>query len=89
MKKGDVIARMYIPADPAKGQNTHIHFSLIDTAARSFMTPSIFNDEIIRGFHTKWEGRHRLDGDVRIPPCMGYRVSAKENPFGAEAKDEL
>jgi len=81
VKKGDVIARMYIPADPVKGQNTHIHFNLMDTGTRSFMTPSIFTDEIIREFHAKWEGRRALDGDVRIPPCMGYRISAKENPL--------
>ncbi len=89
VKKGDVIARMYIPADPVKGQNTHIHFNLMDTGTRSFMTPSIFTDEIIREFHAKWEGRRALDGDVRVPPCMGYRISAKENPFGTGAKEEL
>jgi len=89
VKKGDIIARMYIPADPAKAQNTHIHFNLMDTGTRSFMTPSIFTDEIVRAFHAKWEGRHRLDGNVRISPCMGYRISAKENPFGTDAKDQL
>jgi hypothetical protein len=24
-----------------------------------------------------------------IPPCMGYRIGADENPFGTGAKDEL
>lgn len=89
VEKGDVIARMYIPADPVKGQNTHIHFNLMDTGTRSFMTPSIFTEEIIPEFHAKWEGRRALDGDVRIPPCMGYRISAKENPFSTGAEEEL
>ncbi len=89
VKKGNLIARMYIPADSAKGQNAHIHFNLIDTGTRSFMTPSIFTDEIIRRFHAKWPRHHHMDGDVRIPPCMGCRISAEENPFGADAEDRL
>ena len=88
VRKGEVIARMYIPPQRDLAQNTHIHFNLMDTGQRQFMAPAIFTDKINQQFHATWEDRG-IDGDKRIPPCMGYRLSAPENPFGTGAKDEL
>ncbi len=88
VKKGDVIARMYIPPRREFARNTHIHFNLIDTGKRQFMAPTIFRNEIVRRFHRAW-GNRGLDGKTRIPPCMGFRLSAPENPFGTGATDEL
>ncbi len=88
VKKGDIIARMYIPPERHFAQNTHIHFNLVDTGNRQFMVPTIFTDEINKRFHATW-GKRGVDGETRIPTCMGYRLSAPENPFGTGAKDEL
>ena len=88
VKKGDVIARMYIPPRREFAQNTHIHFNLMDTGKRQFMAPTIFTDEIADRFHRVW-GKRGLDGTTRIPPCIGYRLSAPENPFGTGAKTQL
>ena len=88
VKKGDVIARMYIPPRRDFAQNTHIHFNLMDTGKRQFMAPTIFGDKIVRQFHRVW-GKRGLDGETRIPPCMGYRLSGPENPFGTGAKKQL
>ena len=88
VKKGDVIARMYIPPRREFAQNTHIHFNLMDTGKRQFMAPTIFGDKIVGRFHRVW-GKRGLDGETRIPPCMGYRLSGPENPFGTGAKKQL
>ena len=88
VKKGDVIARMYIPPQTEFARNTHIHFNLMETGRRQFMAPMIFTERINQQFHATW-GSRGMDGGDRIPPCMGYRVSGPENPFGTGAKDRL
>ena len=88
VKKGQVIARMYIPPRRDLAQNTHIHFNLIDTGRRQFMAPAIFTDAISKQFHATW-GQRGFDGQMRIPPCMGFRLSPPENPFGTGPKDAL
>ena len=35
------------------------------------------------------KGQDSEDALKPIPPCMGYRIGAEENPFGTGAKDEL
>ena len=88
VKKGDVIARMYIPPQREFAQNTHVHFNLIDTGRRQFMAPTIFSSELNKQFHAAW-GKRGFDGEARIPACMGYRLSAPENAFGTGAKLKL
>ncbi len=88
VKKGDVIARMYMPPQPDFARNTHIHFNLVDTGRRQFMAPTIFTDRINQDFHDTW-GNRGIDGSERIPPCMGYRLSGPENPFGTGARGKL
>ena len=88
VKKGDVIARMYIPPNRKLAQKSHIHFNLIGGKNYSFMAPSIFTDDIVKRFHTTW-GHFGTDADVTIPPCMGFRLAPDENPFGSGKKDAL
>jgi Ca2+-binding EF-hand superfamily protein len=88
VKKGDVIARMYIPPQTEFARNTHIHFNLVDTGRRQFMAPTIFTERINQQFHATW-GSRGMDGGDRIPPCMGYRVSGPENPFDTGARGRL
>ena len=89
IKKGDIIARMYIPPDRRVAQNTHIHFNLLGGPKRSFQAPAIFNQRIVRRFHTTWDKRRGTDDGRAIPPCMGFRLSPAENPFESKAIDAL
>ena len=89
VKKGDIIARMYIPPDRRVAQNAHIHFNLLGGPKRSFQAPAIFNRRIVLRFHSTWDKRRGTDGGMAIPPCMGYRLTPAENPFELKAVDAL
>jgi hypothetical protein len=89
VKKGDVIARMYLPADPLIHRNTHIHFNLMGGPNNTFQSPSIFDDRIVKRFHASWDQRRGTDDGIPIPPCMGYKLTPAENPFGSGAVDTL
>lgn len=84
VRKGDVLAYMYCPP----GGGSHIHFHLMVDGKRNFLAPALFTSEVVRQFHAKWGGFGR-DGDTPIPPCLGYLISAEENPFGTGAKERL
>ena len=88
VKKGDVIARMYLPANPRLAQKSHIHFNLNGGQNRRFMAPAIFTDEIVNRFHSTWR-RVGRNNDAHIPPCLGYELAPHENPFGTGAKKRL
>ena len=89
VKKGDVIARMYIPPDRDIAQNTHIHFNLMGGRNHTFQSPSIFNDRIVKRFHATWDQRRGTDDGMPIPPCMGYKLTPTENPFDSGSKESL
>lgn len=79
VKAGDVIAWMYLPRE---ANGTHIHFDLVHTDTWTFMAPAIFSPEVMAAFAARW-GDFGFDGTTRIDPtCMGWKVSAGENPFG-------
>ena len=78
VKQGDVIAYMYLPRSP-ENENSHIHFNLVHE--RQFQAPAIFDRNTVNQFHARWDWRGR-DGDQPIPACIGFRLSAPENPFG-------
>ncbi|MBT4012594.1 MAG: hypothetical protein HOF15_09780 [Planctomycetaceae bacterium] len=84
VKKGDIIARMYIPPMKSIAEKTHIHFNLIREGGGGFISPSIFTQEIVREFHRRWN-LFPNDPDSPIPPCMGYKLQADENPFERKA----
>ncbi len=69
-------------------KDTHSHFHLTVDRKRNFLAPAIFTPEVVRQFHVKWGGFGR-DGETPMPPYMGYRISAEENPFGTGAKTRL
>jgi hypothetical protein len=56
---------------------------------KGFMTPAIFTSEVVKAFHKQCQGFKGSNDGTPIPPCMGYRIGADENPFGSGAKDEL
>jgi hypothetical protein len=56
---------------------------------KGFLAPAIFTQEIVQRFHDRCDGfRERNDG-IAMPPRMGYRLKAEENPFGTGPIEEL
>jgi hypothetical protein len=86
VRKGEVIASLYTPP---KVNGRHIHFHLMVDGRKDFLAPAIFATKIVREFHDKCDGFRERNSGTPIPPCMGHRIGAKENPFGSGAKDQL
>ena len=86
VKKGDVLAYMYLP--PGAGGGSHIHFHIQAHNGGAFLAPAVFSDKIVEDFHAHWDGFGR-DGATAIPACMGYLLDADENPFETRAVDVL
>ena len=86
--KGQVLAHMYLEPN-GNSPGPHIHFS-VQPQGEQQQAPAIFSDEIVQAFHEKW-GQFRFDlksgdpdeGDTGMPACMGYKLTADENPFAA------
>lgn len=87
VKKGDIIAYMYVPPN---ANGTHIHFDINNFQKHRdyFMAPALFTPEVVQKFYETWRGESSMDGDTPIPPCMGYMLGDYENPFGG-AVDRL
>lgn len=85
VRKSDVIAYMYTPPGV---RDAHIHFHLRIDGRHDFLAPAIFTSDTVRQFQARW-GNFGLDGDSRIPPCIGYYLDARENPFGTGPVDQL
>ena len=88
IKKGQVIAKMYIPENRKLAEKTHIHFNLIKEGGGGFISPSIFDQKIVQEFHRRWN-LFPNDPDAPIPSCMGYMLEADENPFERKVVDSL
>ena len=86
VKKGDILGWMYAPPRPETDLRTHIHFNLM--AKSQFMAPTIFNKEVTEAFHKRWGKIAQRYPEV-LPSCMGYKLTAEENPFGTGATDLL
>jgi hypothetical protein len=86
VRKGDLIAYLYTPP---RIDACHIHFHMMIDGRKGFVAPAIFDQKIVRDFHDKCDGFRWSNGGTAIPPCMGYRIGAEENPFGTGAKDQL
>jgi len=87
VRKGEVIAYLYTP--PSSVDDCHVHFHLMMNGKKAFLARGNFTPEIVRGFHEKCNGCREQNVGTSIPPCMGYRIGAEENPFGSGAKDQL
>jgi hypothetical protein len=92
--KGQVLAHMYLEPN-GNFPGPHIHFS-VQPEGEQQQAPAIFSDEIVQAFHEKW-GQFRFDlesgdpagGDTGMPACMGYKLTADENPFAANDSECL
>lgn len=88
VKKGEVIAKMFLPLNSQLAQKSHIHFNLLREGGGGFISPSIFSPAVVRLFHARWNlFPNHPDGP--IPPCMGYLLNPSENPFERRAVDRL
>ncbi|CAB4724329.1 MAG: hypothetical protein F2934_02530 [Actinobacteria bacterium] len=89
VSRGDVIGYMFLP----KGsEEAHIHFGLINGATGTFMAPAIFSKETVAEFYGTWKnlGFDGNDGPTNpIPPCIGWKLAAEENPLENRAVDCL
>jgi hypothetical protein len=56
---------------------------------QGFLAPAIFTSEIVQRFHDQCRGFRELNGGITIPPCIGYRLKAEENPFGTGSQERL
>jgi len=86
VQKGDTIAFMYLPQ--SAGIGCHIHFHIQQTGKNNFLAPAIFTADVVDSFHARW-GRFGDDGNIPVPPCMGYMLNADENPYGGGEVDIL
>lgn len=86
VKKGDILAYMYLP--PGARGGSHIHFHIQAHNGGAFLAPAIFADKVVEDFHAHWNGFGR-DGTTSMPACMGYLLEADENPFKTGAIDLL
>jgi hypothetical protein len=86
VRKGEVIAYLYTP--PKVG-SCHVHFHLMLDGKQGFLAPAIFSPEIVKGFYDRCQRFREHNDGIPIPPCMGYRLKAEENPFDTGAQDRL
>jgi hypothetical protein len=56
---------------------------------KGFLAPAIFTPEVVEAFHKQCQGFQGSNDGTPIPPRMGYRIGADEDPFGTGATDEL
>ena len=87
VKKGDIIAYMYLSTDETVGTGHHIHFNLIKNS--SMQAPALFTStlmsEFVEQISTSNGGVRNFDGNkdtgTWMADCMGYKISASENPY--------
>jgi len=94
VRKGQVIAHMYLTKDGGGGNNEHIHFQLNKSGDNQLYPPVIFSKAIVQQFHDHWgsfgvDDIHNSPDGTKIPVCMAYMLAAHENPFGTSAVDCL
>jgi len=95
VKKGDVIAYMYISTDATVGTGHHIHFNLIKNStmqAPALFTPTLMS-EFVDKISTSNGGVRNFDGNSEsgtwMADCMGYKIKAAENPYENSAAECL
>jgi hypothetical protein len=81
-----VIAYLYTPP---RVKDCHVHFHLTVEGKKGFLAPAIFTPEVVQRFHDRCDRFREHNGGIPIPPCMGYRLEAEENPFGTRPVEEL
>lgn len=85
VKKGQILGYMYVP--PTSDGATHLHFHL--STGTGIASPSLFTDEAVQRLAAKFGDRGGTENGVVLPACIGYKISAAENPFGTGAVDCL
>lgn len=85
VKKGQLLGYMYVPA--TSDGSTHLHFHL--STGSSIKSPSLFSLEAVQQLAARFGDRGGTENGVALPACIGYKVSAAENPFGTGAVDCL
>ncbi|MEI6216676.1 MAG: hypothetical protein WCP64_05345 [Actinomycetes bacterium] len=85
VKKGDILAYMYVP--PSSSGGTHVHFNLISNNIQ--ISPSVFTPEVVKSFAAKYLETSWLKSGATLPVSIGYGLTAAQNPFANKAVDSL
>ena len=86
VRKGDIIARMYLP--PGAGIGCHVHFHVGQSITNRFLAPALFLPAVTDNFRSRW-GIFFDDNGVPMPSCLGYLLDADENLYEFLAVDTL
>jgi len=85
VRRGDVLAYMYVP--PQANGSTHLHFHL--NVGPRITSPSIFTPAAVAQMQARFGSPAGVENGQQLPACVGYRITADENPFGTGASDCL
>lgn len=85
VRKGDVLAYMYVP--PQANGSTHLHVHL--NVGPRITSPSIFTPAAVAQLQARFGSPGGVENGQPLPACVGYRITADENPFGTGASDCL
>lgn len=85
VKKGDVLAYLYVP--PGQMSGTHLHFHM--NVGQSMGAPTVFTPDAVSRLQQKFGDPGGTINGAKLPACIGYMVSAGENPLGTGAVDCL
>lgn len=85
VRKGDLLAYMYVPAQ-ANG-STHLHFHL--STGQRITSQSIFTPAAVAQIQARFGSPGGVENGQPLPACIGYRINADENPFGTGVSDCL
>lgn len=85
VKKGDVLGFLYVP--PGLTQGPHLHLDV--TVGQSRFAPAVFSPQVVDEMHAKFGEPSGMENGAQLPACVGYKVSAVENPFTAAAQECL
>lgn len=83
--KGDILAYMYVPPTSTGSTHLHLHLGTND----QLQSPSIFTPEAVTAFAEKFGDAGGYENGAKLPACIGYKVTAEENPYGTGASDCL
>ena len=84
VKKGAILAYMYVPPDSTGSTHMHLHLQVMSSSG-GFLSPSIFAPQAVAQFAAGYATRDGQATGVTVPACIGWKVSAAENPYGTGA----
>ena len=85
VKKGDVLAYLYVPPGQTSGTHLHVHMNV----GKTMGAPTLFTPAAVAQLQSRFGDPGGTENGVPLPACIGYKVDAGENPLGTGALDCL